>query len=278
MITQDDTNRPSKRQKVAEKETESLSVQCTNQGAEGRVFETTFLGRPAMCKERFAKTYRHPDLDHKLRQTRMLQEARCLVACSRKGIDVPQVYFIDEHKMSLHLERINGWTVKEYLNMHESDDSKWSQVARAVGTAVAKMHMCGIIHGDLTTSNMMIRRSAVEDEKSDSDSNGSSSNGSSSSSSSSSSNATKSKRSKTPLSVTLIDFGLGSQAVTNPEDRAVDLYVLERAMASTHPGSETKLVPAALDAYRKVCSKDHFKTMEKLSAVRQRGRKRMAFG
>ena len=79
-------------------------------------------------------------------------------------------------------------------------------------------------------------------------------------------------------SVTLIDFGLGSQAINNPEDRAVDLYVLERAMASTHPGSETRLVPAVLDAYRKACDRGHFQTMDKLAAVRQRGRKRLAFG
>ena len=81
-----------------------------------------------------------------------------------------------------------------------------------------------------------------------------------------------------PIPVTLIDFGLGAQAVTSPEDKAVDLYVLERAMASTHPGSDTRLVPRVLDAYRKACKRGHFQTMEKLSHVRLRGRKRVAFG
>ena len=254
-------DRPSKRQRISP--SSSSSVDCSNQGAEGRVFEKLFLGRPAICKERFAKKYRHPDLDLKLRQTRMLQEARCLVACARKGIDVPQVYFVDEHSMSLYLERIDGWTVKEYLNLHEDDDSKWTQVATAVGTAVAIMHKNGIVHGDLTTSNMMIRRSLVDDCGLNNGSEGGNSGGSSSEisgSSSSSSNSdsgsgdfggnNKKGESKsnntnnTKLSVTLIDFGLGSQAINNPEDRAVDLYVLERAMASTHPGSETRLVPA----------------------------------
>jgi TP53 regulating kinase-like protein len=251
------------------------NVECANQGAEGRVFETNFLGRPAVCKERFAKSYRHPALDRKLRQQRLLAEARCLVACSRQGIDVPQVYFVDEHTMSLHLEKIDGWTVKEYLGIHESNDDIWAEVAHAIGTTVAKMHTCGIIHGDLTTSNMMIRRSSTANSSSSSDGGGDDgSSNKSSSRSSSSSSETKSD----VLSVTLIDFGLGAQAATNPEDRAVDLYVLERAMASTHPGSETRLVPAVLDSYRKSCSRDHFKTMDKLAAVRLRGRKRMAFG
>ena len=35
----------------------------------------------------------------------------------------------------------------------------------------------------------------------------------------------------------LIDFGLAFQSAV-VEDKAVDLYVLERAFASTHPGSE----------------------------------------
>ena len=261
-----DQARPSKRAKTTSSASPERpkTTNCAKQGAEGKVYERLFLGRPAICKERFAKKYRHPSLDTKLRQTRMLQEARCLVACSRKGIDVPQVYFVDEHTMTLYIERIDGWTVKEYLNLHADDDEKWTQVAVAIGTAVATMHDAGIVHGDLTTSNMMIRRSVVGG------------NGGSSSSSSSS-GETKSNNSP-QLSLTLIDFGLGSQSVTNPEDRAVDLYVLERAMASTHPGSETRLVPVVIDAYRKACDRGHFKTMDKLAAVRQRGRKRMAFG
>jgi TP53 regulating kinase-like protein len=266
MEPQDHQARPSKRAKTTSSASPERpkTTNCAKQGAEGKVYERLFLGRPAICKERFAKKYRHPSLDTKLRQTRMLQEARCLVACSRKGIDVPQVYFVDEHTMTLYIERIDGWTVKEYLNLHADDDEKWTQVAVAIGTAVATMHDAGIVHGDLTTSNMMIRRSVVGEDDG-------------SSSSSSSSGETKSNNSP-QLSLTLIDFGLGSQSVTNPEDRAVDLYVLERAMASTHPGSETRLVPVVIDAYRKACDRGHFKTMDKLAAERQRGRKRMAYG
>ena len=78
--------------------------------------------------------------------------------------------------------------------------------------------------------------------------------------------------------MTLIDFGLGAQSATNPEDRAVDLYVLERAMASTHPGSDVRLVPRVLEAYRTTCKSGHYQTMEKLAQVRLRGRKRLAFG
>lgn len=45
----------------------------------------------------------------------------------------------------------------------------------------------------------------------------------------------------------MIDFGLASVS-TLAEDKAVDLYVLERAFASTHPGSDN-LFAIVLDSY-----------------------------
>ena len=233
-------------------------------------------GRRSIVKQRFAKTYRHPDLDRKLRHARMVHEARCLVRCAREGIDVPQVYFVDEHEMSLHLEFIDGWTVKDYLLQGEQeggegggDNGKWDRVADAIGAAVAKIHDAGIIHGDLTTSNMMIRRHprrpTVGGEESSDDA-------------ADASAAVADADALTPLCITLIDFGLGMQSASNPEDRAVDLYVLERAMASTHPGSDVRLVPRVMESYRRACKSGHYQTMEKLAQVRLRGRKRLAFG
>lgn len=247
---------------------------CDKQGAEGRIFVRPFLGgrfaRAAVVKERFAKTYRHPDLDLKLRQARMVHEARCLVRCAREGIDVPQVYFVDERSMSLHLEFVDGWTVKEYLQRREGA-ATWDAVADAIGAAVAKMHDAGIVHGDLTTSNMMIRRHPR----------GAAAGGAGKrprAAESGDAAARAASATTAPLCVTLIDFGLGAQSATNPEDRAVDLYVLERAMASTHPGSDVRLVPRVLEAYRTTCKSGHYQTMEKLAQVRLRGRKRLAFG
>jgi len=66
------------------------------------------------------------------------------------------------------------------------------------------MHDAEIVHGDLTTSNLMVKDSAD---------------------------------SGAAPEVVVIDFGLGMMK-PNQEDKAVDLYVLERAFISTHPGSE----------------------------------------
>ena len=68
----------------------------------------------------------------------------------------------------------------------------------------------------------------------------------------------------------LIDFGL-SYFKDSAEDRAVDLYVLERAFESTHPQLEDKF-GQLLIAY------GNEGALKKLEVVRQRGRKKVAFG
>lgn len=90
----------------------------------------------------------------------------------------------------------------------------------------------------------------------------------------------------------LIDFGLAYTS-TLVEDKAVDLYVLERAFASTHPDSEPMFF-AVLEAYKKGMGKDWTVVERRLEegeydllfwnsplswpAVRLRGRKRSMVG
>ena len=85
------------------------------------------------------------------------------------------------------------------------------------------MHKGDIIHGDLTTSNMMIRPEiptkyifSMESPKL---------------------SALDIIQSGSIGQLYFIDFGL-SQVSGKIEDKAVDIYVLKRAFISTHPGSE----------------------------------------
>lgn len=129
-------------------------------------------------------------------------------------------------------------------------------VARALGLLVASMHNVNVVHGDLTTSNIIMRNppSSVKSENN------------------------RSTEAWKP-SLVLIDFGLagmaGSKGV-NHEEKAVDLYVLERAFESTHPGSD-KLVAEILRVYKSK-SKSSDSVLQRLSQVRLRGRKRECFG
>ncbi|TMW62933.1 hypothetical protein Poli38472_005551 [Pythium oligandrum] len=213
-----------------------------SQGAEAKVYETEFSGRPCIVKERIKKSYRLPILDTKLSHRRLVQEARCIMKCRKAGVLTPCIYLIDEDNGRIYTEKIQGGSVKEYLRAAYKKDPKYgpeaTRLAYSIGAAIAKMHDADIVHGDLTTSNMML----------------------------SSAEATE---------VTVIDFGLANSQPL-PEDKAVDLYVMERAFDSTHINSEL-LVAEVLRAY-KACSRRADSTFQKLAAVRLRGRKRTMVG
>ncbi|RHY74659.1 hypothetical protein DYB34_013757 [Aphanomyces astaci] len=124
------------------------------------VYATDFAGRPCVIKERVIKTYRLRQLDKKLSHRRLVQEARCNFKCRKAGVDTPCIFLIDEAKGRLYMERIQGMSAKQYL--YDSYDATTQQYAAdalavcyQIGVAIARMHDADIVHGDLTTSNLM---------------------------------------------------------------------------------------------------------------------------
>ncbi|KAH9867141.1 hypothetical protein IAQ61_007733 [Plenodomus lingam] len=93
--------------------------------------------------------------------------------------------------------------------------------------------------------------------------------------SASSSSSTSASPSTFPGQIYLIDFGLTSASI-HAEDAAVDLYVLERAFAATHPALEP-LFRELLRAYGESWSGGG-KVLRRLEGVRGRGRKRSMLG
>ncbi|MDR2944140.1 MAG: bifunctional N(6)-L-threonylcarbamoyladenine synthase/serine/threonine protein kinase [Methanosarcinales archaeon] len=99
-----------------------------------------------VVKERIQKNYRLSQIDAKLRKERTRTEARMLTEARRCGISVPIIYGVDA--FSIKMEYIKGTPLKFVI------DEK-SESAAAVGEIVGKLHANNIIHGDLTTSNIM---------------------------------------------------------------------------------------------------------------------------
>lgn len=109
-----------------------------------------------------------------------------------------------------------------------------------IGREIGKMHLVDVIHGDLTTSNMMLRHPSTLKERTYG------------------SQLVSPSFSYLPIislsfGQVLIDFGL-SYISTLVEDKAVDLYVLERAFSSTHPDSEP-MFAAVLGSYEETLGK-----------------------
>ena len=211
-----------------------------SQGAEARVYALTCCGMPAVAKHRFRKAYRVPAVDGRLRKERTVAEARCLARCAEVGVRAPALLVAGTARYTLVMERIDGDTLKAFVDGERSRATGAAAVARVLagfGAAIAALHDAGLTHGDLTTSNAIVARDGE--------------------------------------TVVLIDFGLGA-AKAQPEDKAVDLYVLERALASTHADPDA-LLAAVLAAYG-AASRHAKPVLKRLDAVRARGRKRECFG
>ncbi|KAF3678306.1 putative nuclease HARBI1-like isoform 1 [Capsicum annuum] len=154
-------------------------------------------------------------------------EARCMTKARRLGVLTPVLYAVDPVMHSLTFEYIEGPSVKDILlgfGLVGVDKERMADIATQIGNAIGKLHDGGLVHGDLTTSNMLVRNASNQ--------------------------------------LVLIDFGL-SFTSTLPEDKAVDLYVLERALLSMH-SSCGNVMDQILAAYRK-SSKQWSSTLNKLA-------------
>ncbi|KAK4657706.1 serine/threonine-protein kinase bud32 [Podospora pseudocomata] len=243
------------------------------QGAEGRLYKTPSPFQPdqfCALKYRPPKPYRHPILDARLTKARISSEAKVLDRCYREGVPVPAVLAKDAAAGWMMIEWIEGEPVRVGINKwlgerpeddavvdhSQEDETPLTDLMKRIGVAVGALHRTGVVHGDLTTSNMMLRPWADDRLP----------NG----------HGDKAEKAKAVAGdVVVIDFGLAMQSQSD-EDRAVDLYVLERAFASTHPRAE-RLFHHILDSYREAFKKAPG-VLHKLEDVRMRGRKRSMLG
>jgi TP53 regulating kinase-like protein len=85
------------------------------------------------------------------------QEARTLLKARKLGVFTPAVLHVDLEHSSLYLEKIEGQSIKAALHGGLLAADETTRVMKEIGKAVAKLHDGGIIHGDLTTSNLMLR-------------------------------------------------------------------------------------------------------------------------
>jgi TP53 regulating kinase-like protein len=186
------------------------------------------------------------------------------------------------------MEWIEGWSVKDLLRdcdrlvkggeVNEQEEKVMEEnvrgLLRRIGRAVGVLHAKGgVVHGDLTTSNVMVRPvvrdTTTNGDVSLRDSNGKAGEGETGASSIFSQ----------PYEIVLIDFGLATQSIQD-EDRAVDLYVLERAFGSTHPRQEgwfDQEVLQSQEGYRGAWGGSKV-ALKRLEDVRLRGRKRTMVG
>ncbi len=134
-------------------------MQVLKQGAEAILYLDEFEGQKVLVKERIRKKYRVEELDQKIRKLRTKQEIKLLNDARRLGVLTPKILDVDEKNYKIIMEHIDGDRVKELLN--SADKKTIENVCKEIGYAIGKLHNGGIVHGDLTTSNMILKEEKI---------------------------------------------------------------------------------------------------------------------
>lgn len=129
-------------------------------GAEAEII----LEKDKIIKTRIPKSYRHPKIDNQIRSRRTKSEGKILTKALEAKINVPKVLNLNKKnepldKFNLELEYIKGDKISETLNNYP--EKKQFQVMKKLGKEVALLHKNNIIHGDLTTSNIILKEDKI---------------------------------------------------------------------------------------------------------------------
>ena len=195
-------------------------------GAEAIVYAD--YARKVVLKQRQPKKYRAKELDEKLRLHRMRREAKVMEALHLLGIPVPKLIGTDDKTATITMQLIEGEKVRDILG-----NGNYADICGEIGKAVGTMHANNIVHGDLTTSNMIQNSSDGK--------------------------------------IYFVDFGLSAFS-NKDEDKAVDLHLFRQALGSSHHEIAKDCFAAAIIAYKEVNSSGWEAVLKRLEKVEGRGR------
>jgi len=200
-------------------------------GAEASLYLEKWQGRKVIMKRRLPKAYRLPALDETIRVHRTAHEPQIIHRAKEAGVPTPTIYLVDVANANIIMEFIDGKQVKQILN--DLSQAERASLSRHIGTLIGRLHSHGIVHGDLTTSNMIL----------------------------------------TPHGkVFFVDFGL-SERSSELEAKGVDLHLMKRALQSTHYRFAKECFEAVIAGYSEVAGKDATEdVLNKIREIGRRGR------
>jgi TP53 regulating kinase-like protein len=127
-------------------------------GAEADVYSGDWSGEKAVYKFRKPLPYRLPELDLVIRSQRTVHEAQILHESKAAGVRSPSLYYVSTSESLIVMEEIEGPRLKSVL---QSAGSERDTVSSEFGSAVGRLHSAGMMHGDLTTSNVIVNEAGV---------------------------------------------------------------------------------------------------------------------
>jgi TP53 regulating kinase-like protein len=200
-------------------------------GAEASLFLASWHGRRVIVKARFPKKYRPAELDAKIRSYRTAHEPQLMHEAKLAGVPTPTIFLVDMKNTAITMEFVEGKQVKQVLPHVPRKEQQ--ELCVRIGVLIGKLHKHGVVHGDLTTSNMILSGEGK---------------------------------------IFLVDFGLGEKNA-ELEARGVDLHLMKRALQSTHCQFEEECFRKVLRGYSEILGGESAeKVFEKIREIERRGR------
>jgi Kae1-associated kinase Bud32 len=128
-------------------------------GAEAEIRISEFLNRVVVEKKRISKSYRIKEIDNNLITSRTKEEAKLISEARKSGVCVPIIFDVNVPKGILVMQYIQGDRIKDIIN--DIDENERRKLCILIGESIAQLHNNGIIHGDLTTSNMIFYQEKI---------------------------------------------------------------------------------------------------------------------
>jgi TP53 regulating kinase-like protein len=123
-------------------------------GAEADLFlDLDWNGKRVIIKARNKKSYRHIGLDKEIRRYRTIHEADIIHKAKEAGVPTPLLYQVNTLETTIVMEYVKGIKVRDLIDDLTTDEMK--EIFETIGKQAGILHKKGIIHGDLTTSNMI---------------------------------------------------------------------------------------------------------------------------
>ena len=123
------------------------------QGAEAKICKTKYMGFDVVKKRRINKSYRIKEIDNRLIFYRTKEESKLMTEARKYGVSVPIIFDVDSENGIITMEYLKGKRIKDILN--DLSEKERNRICKMIGESIAKFHNNDIIHGDITTSNMI---------------------------------------------------------------------------------------------------------------------------
>lgn len=170
---------------------QAISKKLFNYDSQSNIYRCMYNEKEVIVKHRFINS-NSMNLD--LMKKHTTTEAKAILKCKISGIAVPTLYLVDLKNFKIIMENISGQLVRDFFNYNYKNTEAVTEILFEIGVILRKMHKNNVSHGDMNTSNMLLRKDG---------------------------------------SIVLMNFGLSCLDASN-HDKVLDFYTLEQSFINMH--------------------------------------------